>query len=133
MKKIIRLFLSNIFIFWFLGFFVPSLNLQSNPKEVISIAFIFTLLEQVIYPILNILFTPINVLTLGIMRWVPMLAVVVLLFLISPFTVEPITIPNIDILDFHLPTIHLGQTSSFVFLTFVLLTLKRIFDWIFKG
>lgn len=133
MKKIIRAFVVNILIFWLLGLFVASLNIQANPKEVLTIAFIFTLLEQVVLPILSILFTPIHLLSFGLLKWVPMFLTIIILYFVSSFSIEPITIPHIQLFAISIPTIHLGQTSSFIFVTFLLLGLKRLFDWIFKG
>lgn len=133
MKKIIRAFVVNILIFWLLGLFVASLNIQANPKEVLTIAFIFTLLEQVVLPILSILFTPIHLLSFGLLKWVPMFLTIIILYFVSSFSIEPITIPHIQLFAISIPMIHLGQTSSFIFVTFLLLGLKRLFDWIFKG
>lgn len=126
MKKLIRSFLYNLFSLWILS----HLFISFTPNDfftLVQASLVLTLLLVLLKPILNLLFLPINLITLGLLSWIPSIIIIYLLTLIVPnFDLLPITIRSFSVLHFNIPNIHLGWYSTLIFIGFCLFITKKV-------
>ncbi len=119
MKKPIRNFLFYLFTFWIFSDFLHVFSYH-GPEHLIQAALTLTLLNLFIRPIINLLFLPINLITLGFLSWIPSLLTLYLTTFLTPnFTLNQLTLPAFSILRLHFPRLHFGWFSSLLVIFFL--------------
>ena len=91
MKSLIRSFIFNIFSLQLAVNLIPGVSYEEGLKTLVLAAIALTFFNLLIKPIINLLLLPINLLTLGMFRWV---VNVVILYLLT------IVVPNLEIAGF---------------------------------
>ncbi len=70
MKKILKTTLISLIALKISAWIITSLHFEQGPKSLVLAALALTGFEYLIKPIAKILFLPINIITLGTLRWV---------------------------------------------------------------
>lgn len=84
MKSLIR-----SFVYYFLGLqlainYLPGIKVQGGWQTLLSAAATLTIFNLLVKPILKLLFLPINLLTLGMFRWLINVIILYLLMMVVP-------------------------------------------------
>lgn len=84
MKSLIRSFVFNIFALQLAASFIPGVSYNGGLKTISLAGLTLALFNLLIRPIINLFLLPINLLTLGMFRWVVNVIILYLLTLIIP-------------------------------------------------
>lgn len=134
MKLLIQRLFYNCFAIFAVGLSTGAFVYGSNPQNLAAIALVFTAIELLIQPIVTILFTPINIITLGLLRWIPALITLYLTILsLESVSLTSFTLTSFKIAGFSTPTIHFGVFSSYLAITLIIIILKKILRWLLKN
>lgn len=132
MKKLFRNLITNtlaIILITHFNFILHSASLKTS----VTAALTFTLVYYLAKPILHLLWLPINLLTLGLLSWVPFsLTLLFSITITQGVWLRQLTIPRTQIGSFHLPSIHFGTLSSLIIITFTLILIKKTIRWAMK-
>jgi len=133
MKKLLRKYLTNLVTFWLTSNLALLFVIGHSFPTLFLAALGFTLLDLIVKPALKVVFLPINLITLGLLRWVPAVIIFYLVTLITPgygvhtFSTQPFTFANLSF-----PSFHFGQISSLIIATLIIYLTKRAVIWINK-
>jgi uncharacterized membrane protein YvlD (DUF360 family) len=95
MRKILRYTLLHIFALITLNQLWRNLTFTNQIPTIIKVAFILTIFELILKPIVKLLLLPINILTLGTIRiFINTLGLYLAVFLLNDFSVNPISHPR---------------------------------------
>lgn len=133
MKAIIKKYFLNILILWvFAGFF--SAVTYSDFYALCLAAGWLTVLQLLIKPVLTLLFMPIQLISLGVLSFVPtILTFYIFRYLTYPqYQINAITLPEYAFGSIQTPTVHLGVISSIIFLALLYRFWQKFFDWLLK-
>lgn len=121
MKKYLRLSLLNTFSLWIVSSFFPGLITPNNLLELLYAGLIFTIINQFVKPIIKLFLLPINLVTLGLFRWLANVLVLLVLTQII-FTVKVIGFvsPPINQAGFSIPSLNLNMITSLIIASFLL-------------
>jgi len=132
MKRYIRILFFNLIILWALAGIIPEITYNSFQTLATS-TLILSLLQVLVLPVVKLLFMPIQLLSFGMLRWVPALIILFLFSWLSVgYTISAITIPAIEYQQLRLPAIHLGTITSLMLFGILYSYLNRAFQWILK-
>jgi len=108
MKSFLRITVLNTFSLFLVAGFFPGLVITTLPLELFWAAAVFTLFNLIIKPIIKLFLLPINLLTLGLFRWIANVVILFILtriidlvkvvsFVAQPFNQAGFTIPSLTI------------------------------------
>ena len=109
------------------------INFAKGPETFLMAALAISIANHFVRPILNILLLPINLLTLGLFRWVTnvlmMYAVTLVVpgFLISSFNSQAFALGGLVI-----PEIHIAGIGAFLLISFLISFLASFLYWLAK-
>ena len=133
MKKFLRTIIVNFFSLFLISKFIGGIDYSDNLLILFWAAFFLAVLNLLVKPILNILMTPINFLSLGAFRWV---INIIILFLVTIFVQEfkivGFTFPGFSFAGFSVPTIRLAFFWSLFLISFMLELIPGIITWLVK-
>ena len=116
-----------------IGSITGGINYQNNTLTLIIASICLMVLNLVIRPVLNLLFMPINLLTLGASRWlINIIILYSVTFFVDSFTIQPIKITTITISSFTYPGFDLSFFWSLVLISFLLEICISLFNWLLK-
>ncbi len=133
MKSLFR----NIFLNFLSLLLISKLTLAINFSENFVILFwaalCLTLFNLLIKPLLNLLMTPINLLTLGAFRWVINVVVLFLVTIFVPgFKIVSFNFNGLSLSGFVIPSFHLTFFWSLVLVSFIVEIINSLFLWLLK-
>ncbi|MEA3355639.1 MAG: phage holin family protein [Patescibacteria group bacterium] len=121
MKKFIRLSLLNTFSLFITSSFFVGLLAPDDLLNLITAGAIFTLINYLVKPIIKLFLLPINLLTLGLFRWIAnVLVLVILTKIVSTISIIPFTFPSISQSGFVTPSFYINKTVSYILASFLL-------------
>ncbi len=133
MKKYLRAFLITLASLLAIGWIIPVLSFQGGPKSFLTAALVLTLGNFIVKPILNLLILPINLLTLGLSRWLVNVFVFYLMVLLVPqVKVTPYTFPGFTYSGFVFPRLDLPFFWTLVLVCFIISLVTDFLYWAFK-
>ena len=133
MKKFLRTIIVNFFSLFLISKFIGGIDYSENLLILFWAAFFLAVLNLLVKPILNILMTPINFLSLGAFRWVIYLIILFLVTLFVPeFKITGFTFPGFSFAGFTVPTIRLAFFWSLFLVSFMLELIPGIITWLVK-
>jgi uncharacterized membrane protein YvlD (DUF360 family) len=133
MKKILK----TLFI-WFLALkitslLITSISFNNNVKTTIIAAAALAGFEYLIKPIANILFLPINLLTLGTLRWIiNVIGLYLITIFINGFTISKYYFPGINWQGLIIPSISFSLIATYILSAFLLNLIFNLFHWLLK-
>lgn len=133
MKKHLRFFLFSFFSLWILPNIVSSVVFEEGIKTIAETALVLTLINFLIKPIINLLLLPINLLTLGMFRWVVNTITLYLTTLFVPhFKISSFWFPGLNYHGFALPPINFGLIGTFILVSFIISFITTFLVWLSK-
>ena len=130
MKRIIK--------FWFVSFvsllivaqIVDSVNFTNNYLTIAQAAIFLTLFEYFLKPVVKLLLLPINLITLGTVRWlVNVISLYLATILIVGFSIAPYYFAGINNSGFVIPSIQLSLFWTYVLVSFLLNIVTSLINW----
>ena len=133
MKKILKYTFLIAVSLAFQNQFWQNLTFSENLTTIIKVAFILTIFELLLKPIIKILLIPINILTLGFFRIViNTVGFYLATFLLSDFTVRTINIAPFVWQGFNIPVIYFAGFWAYVVNSTTQNFLLSLFNFIIK-
>lgn len=132
-----KLFIKHLFVnscsLLILSYFYPGLKIVGGLETIILAGLVITLINLIIKPFLKLLFLPINLLTLGLFRWV---VNVICLFLLSVF-VSAVNFSSFKFAGFShwgviISPVEISFFVSLVICSFLLSLIVGVFYWLFE-
>jgi len=133
MKSLIRVIFINLISLLIVAHLTNGIIYQNNILTLLIAAGCLFLLNLVVKPLLNLIFMPINLLTLGAARWL----INILLFwgvtlLVDNFTLVPISLPQANLAGYMFPGLSLSFFWSLVLLSLLVQLCISLISWICK-
>jgi len=133
MKKILRSWFINTIIFKILAGLITSIEFGEGLKTLFLAALMLTLFEFFLKPILKILLLPINILTLGLLRWVVnVLGFYIVSFLVPSLIITAYHFPGVIKNGLIVPPIEFSLFATFILISFCFNLFVITARWVLK-
>lgn len=133
MRSLLRNISINFIAIFLVSKITAAISFSENLVILFWAALSLTILNMVVKPVLNLLLTPINLITLGAFRWV--VNVIVLFFvsiLISEFVISEFTFEGLTFAGFVIPQIRFTFFWALVLVSFLIEILSASVSWVFN-
>jgi len=131
MKNFIGNSLLNSFSLFTVASFYLGLIIPNNLKQLVWAGIVFTLINYLIKPIVKLFLLPINLVTLGLFRWVAnVLVLLILTRAIDTISVVSFTSPPISQAGFTVPSLHISLIFSYILASLLLSLVFNLLDQI---
>lgn len=133
MKKFLR--------YWFIYFIslkliseiVPVFVFSKGNETILVVAAVFTFFEFFLKPLVKFLLLPLNLLTLGLTRWVVnVIGLYLTTLLVADFALSPYNFPGGSWGGFVAPPIKLSLITTYILVSFVLNLSFSLIRWLLK-
>jgi putative membrane protein len=112
---------------------IGSISFQEGEKTIFITALVFTIINLIIKPIIKLLLLPINLLTLGLFRWlINVFAFYLVLLLVPQLKIAPFLFPGFSASGFVVPEIQLPFFWTLVLVSFIISFTTSFLYWAFK-
>ncbi|MGB9706613.1 MAG: phage holin family protein [Microgenomates group bacterium] len=133
MKKYLRLYLFNIISLWLATNILAGVNLKEGWQTLVVVALVLTLINLVVKPLVNLLLLPLNLLTLGLFRWVSnVIALYLVTAIIPEFEISGFNFPGFSYQGFIIPQMYLTTFWVFVIASFIISLVTSFLLWLTK-
>lgn len=133
MKRHLRFFLFFFISLWILPNIVSSVVFEEGIKTIAEAALALTLINTLIKPLINLLLLPVNLLTLGMFRWIVNAVVLYLATLFVPhFKINAFLFPGLTYKGFVVPSINFGLIGTFILVSFIISFITTFLAWLTK-
>lgn len=110
----------------FIGF-----TLANSLQVLITAAIVLTLLNKLVRPIIKLLLLPINLITLGLFRWVvSVLTLVLLQILVVGIDIKAFFFPGLEYNGFIIPSFAVSLLASYILTSIILRAVSSSIRWI---
>jgi putative membrane protein len=131
MKYMARMMVFHMFAIWFTAMLVSSLHISGGLWGYILSAFILTLLNLIIAPMLKILFLPITLLTFGILSFLLHTVILYMLTLLSPtISITPWTFDGFAWSGFIIPAIRFSYAATLIITSLLLTWMTQLLHYL---
>lgn len=131
MKGLIRSFVFNLFALQLAGEIIPGVSYEGGLKTLGLTAITLALFNLLIKPVINLLLLPINLLTLGMFRWVVNVIILYLLTIVIPdFTIQGFPFPGFSYQNFFLQPVFISSFWNTVLTSFFLSLVLGFIYWL---
>lgn len=131
MKKYLRLFLFNLVSLWLIAGLLPGVSFSGGYQTLALAAVVLTLVNLLIKPLVNILLLPINLLTLGMFRWLINVITLYLVTIFVPqFKITSFFYPGFNYQGFIIPSMYLSTFLVFVLSSFMISLATTFLLWL---
>lgn len=131
MKSLIRSFVFNFFALQLVESLVPSVYFNEGLKSLALTAVALAFFNMLVRPVIGLLLLPINLLTLGMFRWLINVIILYLLTLvIGSFSIQAFNFPGLNIYDLVIPAIYLNVFWNTVLTSFLLSFIFSLLSWL---
>lgn len=121
MSKYIRLSLLNTFSLYLVSAFFSGLVTPDTVLDLLYAGVIFTIINRLVKPIIKLFLLPINLVTLGLFRWLAnVLVLVIVTQIIDTVKVVGFISPAINQAGFAIPSMNLNFPTSLILASFLL-------------
>jgi putative membrane protein len=133
MKKYLRLFLYNGFSLWLTASLIPGVNFLGKYQVVALTALVLTLVNVLVRPLVNLLFLPINLLTLGSFRWlINVIALYLVTKLVSQFQIGGFQFLGFNYRGLIVPAFFISTFWVYVLASFGISLITSFLLWLSK-
>lgn len=131
MKILLRSIAVSAVSFYLTGLLVDGIKVSGGLKSYLLAGTALALLNITARPIINLLLLPINVLTLGMFRWLVNSATLWLVSIfIGSLTIAPFTYPGFSYQGLVIPAMEIGFFWTLTLGAFFISLFSGFFDWI---
>ncbi len=133
MKRYLKEIFINLVSLYLLSQVLNQGIVFTNGLKTIAItAVALTFLNKAVKPIIKVFFLPINLLTLGMFRWVINVLILFILAAIIPhFQVKSFAFPGFSSQGFSIPPTNLSVLLVLIISSFILSLFTSFFNWLF--
>lgn len=115
------------------GWLFKGLSVSYNLGDFFLASLALTLVNLIIKPIFNLIFLPINIITLGLLRWLKTVASLGLtVYLIDSLTLNTFYFPGLKMSNLSLAPFTTNLFISLIISSFIYEGLKRFIFWLLK-
>ncbi len=133
MKSIIRSFLINLSSLWLVSQIGSGFYLKNGYETLFLTAFVLGLVNLFIRPLINILLLPINILTLGMLRWtVNVITLYLVTLIVQDFKILSFNFPGISFNFLNIPSFSSTGILAFLLTSFILSFISGFLFWLVK-
>lgn len=133
MKSILKNFLLNFFCLLLISYLIPAIDYSGKTEILILASLVLALVNILIKPLLNILFLPINLISLGMFRWVINVIVLGLVTIIVPtFKIKSFFFSGFNFQGFIIPSFNVSLLWSYVLVSFLITLILNFLNSILK-
>jgi len=134
MKRYLRQFLINSVSLWATkSLLADGVKLSEGLKPLAYTAFVLTVVNLIIRPLIKLLLLPVNLLTLGAFRWLVNVGTLYFVTLIVPeLKISGFMFPGFNYNGFIFPSLYLGTLWVFVFASFLISLVSTFLFWLCK-
>ena len=133
MKKLLRTIFVNAVSLVFVANFFPGFSFDSNLLILFLAAFVFTAINFYIKPIIKLFLLPVNLLTLGMFRWITGVICLFLLTVIIPeFNIKSFDYEGLSLEGFAVPVVHFSIIFSLIVSSFFISMTSSFIYWLLK-
>jgi len=112
---------------------ISGIYFEKGISTLLLTGFVLTLTTMIIKPIVNVLLLPINLVTLGLFKWLGFAITLYLVTLIVPgFQLHDFVFRGYSSSFFTIPGLTLTGTLAFMAFSFLISTISSFIYWIFK-
>jgi len=133
MKKYLRLYLYNFISLWLVANILSGVKFNGGLQTLAITALALTLVNLIIKPLINLLLLPLNLLTLGIFRWLANVAALHLVTIIIPeFNVSGFNFSGFSQGRFVILPTYLPRFWVLVIASFIISFIISFLNWLNK-
>lgn len=134
MKKLLRTIILNIAALYLAAVIIPSIVFEQGIKTIFSAALALTIFDYFLKPIARILFLPINLLTLGLLRWIiNVISLYLITNFINDFSIGFYHFPGINQNGFIIPSLDFSVPITYIITSFVINLTITTLRWVFRN
>lgn len=132
MKHLLRSFIFNAAALYLANYLIPGFSIASDFWQTLLLASAaLFLLNTLLKPIFNLLLMPINLLTLGLFRWViNVINLFILTRIIPQLTINAFFFPGASLAGISFPAVSLGRISVLVITGIFIGLVINLLTWI---
>lgn len=131
MRSIIKVLGINTAALFILSFLIPAITISGGVTSYLMAAAVLALLHLIVKPLLNLLFLPLNILTLGMFRWVTNTIIIWLTgVFVKNFHIGVFLFPGVSYQGIVLPTMELNTFWTTVVAAFVFSLCAGLLEWV---
>lgn len=133
MKTLIRNIVLNSFCLWIISLLSGAVAFSNKLEVLIFASISLAIVNLFVKPLLNLIFLPLNLITLGTFRWVVNIIVLSLVTVLVPgFHIQTFVFTGLNFAGFVIPAIKFNVILSYLAVSFLLSVLSDIIYWLFK-
>lgn len=134
MKTILRAIFLNLITLYLVALFYPGLTINNEPITYLSAAFVWTILNKIVKPIIKLLLLPINLITLGLFSWmVNVITLFLLKYFIKGIAIAAFTTQGINYAGFAIPSMHFNLLFSYIITSIILSLIHSLLVWLLRS
>lgn len=132
MKALLRSFVITTVSLWIVSqIAVGGINFGEGTSTLLLAGLALGIVNLLVSPLINLLLLPLNLITLGTMRWITNVITLYLTTLIVPgFSITGFTFPGFSDFGFVIPTVTLGGLSAFIVISILLSFISHFLFWL---
>lgn len=133
LQKILKSFLTTAVTLYLLNLVIPGLSLAPGLKNLFLVTLALFLLQKLVKPLIKILLLPLNIVTLGVFRWLTTIIVLYLLdFLLTEIDIHGFGLREISGIGYLLPDIVVGTFIATILIALLLTLIRRLLSWLIR-
>lgn len=131
MKGLIRSFVFNLFVLQLAVELIPGVSYKGGFSTLALTAITLAIFNLLVKPVINLLLLPINLLTLGMFRWVVNVIILYLLTTVIPnFSIQGFLFPGFSYQNFSLDSVFISSFWNTVLTSFFLSFVLSLLYWL---
>jgi len=133
MKTLIRNIVLNSFCLWIISLVSGAVTFSNKLEVLIFASISLAIVNLLVKPLLNLIFLPLNLITLGTFRWGVNIIVLFLVTVLVPgFHIRDFVFTGLNFSGFVIPAIRFNVLLSYLAVSFLLYLLSDMIYWLFK-
>ncbi len=134
MKTILRAIFLNLITLYLVALFFPGLSISNQIFTYLSAAFVWTILNKIVKPIIKLLLLPINLITLGLFSWVVnVITLFMLKYLIPGVAIHAFTFSGYTFQGFVIPQMHFSIFFAYILTSLILSLVHSLMIWLLRS
>lgn len=131
MKRILRKYLIIILVLYLLHSFIPAFKIQGGLWDFLYAGFILYILNNILKPLLSLIFFPINILTFNFSIWIIHILIFYLWSLLVPYVkITSWNFPGIDLGSIIIFPMQLSYLMTVIILGIVFVLVTKFINWL---
>lgn len=131
MKFLLKAIFINLTTLYLTAKIFTGFSLENTLQTLLTAAIVFTLLDKLVKPIIKILLLPINLITLGLFRWVISVATLILLkAIVKGIVIKSFFFPGFTYDGFVIPSFAVSLLASYILTSIIIRAIASSLRWL---